>query len=89
MVTLVDESVKNRWEKEFDKGSNKDYPNIELVRLEKWFFNSKPGRLIEYGIGSGVNTCHMAKCGYSIEGMDATEGAVKTAKLKLTKNDLF
>ena len=37
MVTLVDESVKNRWEEEFDKGSNKDYPNIELVRLENGF----------------------------------------------------
>ena len=89
MVTLVDLTVKNRWEKEFDKGSNKDYPNIELVRLEKWFFNNKPGKLIEYGFGSGVNTSHMAKCGYSIEGMDATEGAVKTAKLKLTKNNIL
>ena len=89
MVTLVDLTVKNRWEKEFDKGSNKDYPNIELVRLEKWFFNNKPGKLIEYGFGSGVNTCHMAKCGYSIEGMDATEGAAKTAKLKLTKNNIL
>ena len=89
MVTLVDLEVKNRWEKEFNKGSNKDYPNIELVRLEKWFFNNKPGKLIEYGFGSGVNTCHMAKCGYSIEGMDATEGAVKTAKLKLTKNNIL
>jgi ubiquinone/menaquinone biosynthesis C-methylase UbiE len=89
MVTLVDLTVKNRWEKEFDKGSNKYYPNIELVRLEKWFFNNKPGKLIEYGFGSGVNTCHMAKCGYSIEGMDATEGAVKTAKLKLTKNNIL
>jgi ubiquinone/menaquinone biosynthesis C-methylase UbiE len=89
MVALVDLIVKNRWEKEFNKGSNKDYPNIELVRLEKWFFNNKPGKLIEYGFGSGVNTCHMAKCGYSIEGMDATEGAVKTAKLKLTKNNIL
>ena len=89
MITLVDLTVKNRWEKEFNKGSNKDYPNIELVRLEKWFFNNKPGKLIEYGFGSGVNTCHMAKCGYSIEGMDATEGAVKTAKLKLTKNNIL
>ncbi len=89
MVTLVDLSVKNRWEKEFDKGSNKDYPNIELVRLEKWFFNNKPGKLIEYGIGSGVNTCHMAKCGYTIEGIDATEGAVRTTKEKLIKNNLL
>ena len=87
MVTLVDESVKNRWEKEFDKGSNKDYPNIELVRLEKWFFNSRPGKLIEYGFGSGVNTRHMAKCGYIIDGVDATEGAVRTASAKFV-NDI-
>jgi ubiquinone/menaquinone biosynthesis C-methylase UbiE len=89
MVTLVDLTVKNRWEKEFDKGSNKDYPNIELVRLEKWFFNNKPGKLIEYGFGSGVNTCHMAKCGYSIEGIDATDGAVSTASIKLSDSNLL
>jgi ubiquinone/menaquinone biosynthesis C-methylase UbiE len=89
MINLVDLSVKNRWEEEFDKGSNKDYPNIELVRLEKWFFNSKPGSLIEYGTGSGVNTCHMAKCGYKIEGIDATDGAVRTTKEKLKKNNLL
>ena len=34
MVTLVDLAVKNRWEKEFNKGSNKDYPNIKLVFSE-------------------------------------------------------
>ena len=77
------------WREEVQKVKDEDYPNIELVRLEKWFFNNKPGKLIEYGFGSGVNTCHMAKCGYSIEGMDATEGAVKTAKLKLTKNNIL
>ena len=89
MISLVDLSVKDRWEEEFDKGSNKDYPNIELVRLEKWFFNNKPGKLLEYGIGSGVNTCHMAKCGYSIEGIDATEGAVRTTRKKLIKNNFL
>ena len=67
MTTLVDAIVKNRWEKEFKDGTDKDYPNIDLVRLEKWFFNSKPGRLIEYGFGSGVNTRHLAKCDYFID----------------------
>ena len=31
MINLVDLSVKDRWEEEFDKGSNKDYPNIEIL----------------------------------------------------------
>ena len=82
MVTLVDAIVKDRWEKEFKSGSDKNYPNIELVRLEKWFFNNKPGKLIEYGFGSGVNTRHMGRCGYSIYGVDATEGAIVKAKSK-------
>jgi len=89
MVTLVDEIVKDRWEKEFDAGTDKNYPNIDLVRLEKWFFNSKPGKLIEYGFGSGVNTAHLAKCEYTIEGVDATEGAVRTAKSKFIKNNIL
>ena len=89
MITLVDSVVKNRWEKEFDSGTDKDYPNIELVRLEKWFFNNKPGKLIEYGFGTGVNTRHLAKRGYHIRGIDATEGAVKTARNKLSKIKVF
>ena len=40
MVTLVDPIVKSRWEKEAKKGTNKSYPNIDLVRLEKWFFKT-------------------------------------------------
>ena len=83
MTTLVDERVRNRWEKEYEKGSEKDYPNIEIVRLQKWFFKDKPGKLIEYGFGSGVNTLHFAKCGYQISGVDATYGAVKSANKKL------
>ena len=83
MTTLVDEAVRHRWEKEYAKGSEKNYPNIELVRLEKWFFNNKPGKLIEYGFGSGVNTLHLAKCGYEINGVDATYGAIKSATKKL------
>jgi len=88
MTNLVDEVVRKRWEKEYSEGSEKDYPNIELVRLQKWFFNDKPGKLIEYGFGSGVNTMHLAKCGYEIYGLDATNGAIKSAnkKLKTIKN---
>ena len=33
MITLVDSVVKNRWEKDFDSGTDKDYPNIEVVKL--------------------------------------------------------
>jgi len=85
MTTLVDEIVRHRWEDEYSRGSEKDYPNIELVRLQKWFFNEKPGRLIEYGFGSGVNTIHFAKCGYDINGVDATYGAIKATNKKLEK----
>ena len=89
MTTLVDESVRHRWEKEYAKGSEKNYPNIELVRLEKWFFNNKPGKLIEYGFGSGVNTLHLAKCGYEINGVDATNGAITRMVAYSLLNDSF
>jgi len=87
MVTLVDPIVKSRWEKEAKKGSNKSYPNIDLVRLEKWFFES-PGKLIDYGFGSGVNIQHFAKEGYEIEGVDASEGSLRTAKNKLAESNI-
>ena len=44
---------------QYDKSalvSNKDYPSLELVRLERLFLKNPKGKLLEYGFGSGCNT---------------------------------
>lgn len=67
------------------KGDVKLYPSLELVRLEKWFFNSKKGKLLEYGFGSGCNTIHLLKCGYDIYGLDVSKNWIKRTKKRILK----
>tara|TARA_B100000989_G_scaffold297877_1_gene285084 strand:+ start:1751 stop:2428 length:678 start_codon:yes stop_codon:yes gene_type:complete len=59
----------------------KNYPSLELVRLEKLFFKSSGKKILEYGFGSGVNTIHLLKCGYFITAVDV----VKYNKFKLMR----
>ena len=59
--------------KEYDLGakiSEKNYPSLELVRLEKMFLNRSGIKVLEYGFGSGVNTIHLLRCGYHVTGID-------------------
>ena len=67
------------------EGDVKLYPSLELVRLEKWFFKSKKGKLLEYAFGSGCNTIHLSKCGYSIYGLDVSKNWVKKTRKRMKK----
>jgi len=82
-VTLVHPDIVRKWEKAYAGGSDKRYPSLDLVRLELWFFEHKPGRLLEYAFGSGVNTIHLAECGHQIDGVDASRGAKELVARKL------
>lgn len=82
-INLVDEDMMNRYDEMFMDGSDKSYPSLEIVRLEITFFNKKPGKVLEYAFGSGVNTIHMAKRGYEIHGLDSSQGAKKLVESKL------
>ena len=83
-LTLVHPDVVKKWDRAFAGGSDKRYPSIDLVRLEKWFFKGQPGRLLEYGCGSGVNLIHMLECGYEADAIDASSGAIKSVRRKLS-----
>ncbi len=84
-TNLVDADVMNRYDEMFAAGSDKSYPNLELVRLEMTFFDRKPGTLLEYAFGSGVNTLHMAEKGYQVTALDASKEAKKLVERKLSK----
>ncbi len=83
-VTLVHPDVVEKWDRAFAGGSDKRYPSLDLVRLEKWFFKGQPGRLLEYGCGSGVNLIHMLECGYESDAIDASSGAIESVRRKLS-----
>ena len=66
----------------------KIYPSLELVRLEKIFFQGATNdkKLLEYGVGDGPNTEHLLKQGYVIHGIDISEGAIKSTEKRLENN---
>lgn len=65
--------------------ASKAYPSLELVRIERIFFNKKNGKLLEYGFGSGPNTIHLLKCGYNVYGIDISINAVQRTKKRISK----
>lgn len=83
-MRLIQPEVVKKWEKAFAEGSDKSYPSIDLVRLDYRFFKDpKKGTLLEYGFGTGVNTIHLLKRGYTVVGVDAALGAKKVVERKL------
>ena len=73
---------------EYGRGNSetsKNYPSLELVRLEQIFFKNKLGHIFEYGFGSGCNTEHLLKKGYKVTGIDVSNNAIKFSKQRLKK----
>ncbi len=70
----------------YDKGYDKSYPSIELVRIEKLFFNRKKGKLLDFGTGPGTNGLHFLNQGYDVSFIDVSKKAIDNLKLKILKN---
>ena len=81
--TLVEPSVVERWNRAFAGGSDKRYPSLEVVRLERWYYGGRPGRLLEYGHGSGVNLIHLLECGHTVDAIDVSLEARKVVERKM------
>lgn len=82
--SLVIEKNRETYNTLYGSGTyNKKYPNIDIVRLEKWFFGGIPGKLLEYGHGVGENLLHMMRRGYIIEAVEISEEAQKIVRRKL------
>lgn len=84
--TLVAGDVVHRWDREFARGSDKKYPSIELVRLERRYFGGHGGKVLEYGFGSGTNLLYLLERGYTVEGLDASIEAVRLVERKLAQH---
>ncbi len=60
-----------------------DYPNINLVRLEKWFLkNNRSDKLLDYGCGYGENSVYFAKEGYEVHASDVSKNLITYLKKK-------
>jgi ubiquinone/menaquinone biosynthesis C-methylase UbiE len=81
--TLVVQENKAKYDEVYKKGYDKRYPNLDLVRLERWYLKGKPGRLLEYGFGTGTNLIHMLECGYDCDAVEVSGEALKLTERKL------
>ena len=68
----------------YKSGYDKDYPSLELVRIEKIFFKKK-GSVLDFGCGPGTNGIHLLKKGYEVTFCDISEFALKKVKKKIEK----
>ena len=86
-VSLVQKSASIEYSAD---GGIKKYPSLELVRIEKKFFNNhnNKARLLEYGFGSGCNTECLLEEGYEIYGIDVSRSALANTKKRLTEKKI-
>ena len=72
-------------------GGTKKYPSLELVRIEKKFFNihNNNPRLLEYGFGSGCNTECLLEEGYEIYGIDVSKTALANTEKRLAEKNII
>ena len=78
-LSLVQKEVIVEYDEE---GEIKKYPSLELVRIEKKFFNihKDNSKILEYGFGGGCNTEALLDQGHEIYGIDVSKAALNTTK---------
>ena len=63
-----------------------EFPNTNLVRLEKWFLNGKKNdKVLDYGFGYGENSIFLNSKGYSIFGAEISKNVISYLKKKIKK----
>jgi len=85
-LSLVQKEVIIEYDEE---GEIKKYPSLELVRIEKKFFNIHKGnaKILEYGFGGGCNTEALLDQGYEVFGIDVSRAALNTTKRRFIGNE--
>ena len=51
--------------------------------MQGWYFQDSPGRVLDYGCGTGVNLIFLAERGYRGDGVDASQEAIALVARKL------
>lgn len=75
-IKLVQADIVSKYDNVYTHDDGNKYPTTDLVRLESWFFDNKPGRLLEYGFGGGNNLLFFLSKGYIIDGIEASQEAI-------------
>ena len=87
-MSFVIKSNVDKYEKLYAKGHDHQYPNIDLVRLEKKYLTSKNNNILDYGFGSGENLIHLIKSGYDAYGIEASQNAIELVSKKMKERNI-
>lgn len=85
MSKIVSPETAATFEEVYRGGYDKSYPSLDLVRLEKWYFEGKPGLALDYGCGPGTNGLHLLDSGYEVVFADVAVGALAKVEGKLAR----
>ena len=66
-----------------------EFPNTNLVRLEKWFLRGKnKNKVLDYGFGYGENSIFLSSKGYNVFGTEISKNVISFLKKKLKKKNI-
>ena len=85
MSLIVKKNVE-KYEKIYIRGQNHNYPNLDLVRIQKIFLKNYLGKTLDYGFGTGENLIFLSKEGHKMFGLETSPTVINLVKKKLKKN---
>jgi SAM-dependent methyltransferase len=62
--------------------------NIPVPELDEVMRQTRPGKALDLGCGSGVNTCYLAQHGWQVDGVDFVPLAIWRARRRMKKAGL-
>lgn len=86
-ATIYDANTAQAYDDGYRTGYDHHYPNESVVRLERWYFQTGRGRVLDYGFGFGANLIHLAERGYEVDGIDIAKSAADLVERKLVGKD--
>ena len=89
MVNLFDEQTAVNYEVGYSSGYDHEFPNENIVRLERGYFKTGNGNVLDYGFGFGANSIYLAEKGYSVFGIDVAPSSIDLTQKKLEKKPLL
>ena len=66
-----------------------EFPNVNLVRLEKWFLKGgKNSKVLDHGFGYGENLIFLSSKGYNVYGTEISKKVISFLRNKIKKNKI-
>ena len=76
MLNLYDKQTAQNYEVGYSSGYDHESPNENVVRLERGYFKTGQGNVLDFGFGFGANLIYFAEKGYQVYGIDVAPSSI-------------